>query len=60
MAPLDAVVRVCQMGGASTGSGADNAGIEGEPEDVVGDKWSLVVAICVRSKARSLRRSVGG
>ena len=57
MAPRDAVVRVCQIGGASIGSGADDAGFE-EVED--GDKWSLVVAICVRSIARSLRRSVGG
>ena len=39
MAPRDAVVRVCQIGGASAGSGGDDAGTEEELEDdVVGDK----------------------
>ena len=49
------------MGGASVGSGGDKVEVE-EPDDeeVAGDRWSLVVAICVRSKARSLRRSVAG
>ena len=39
MAPRDAVVRVCQMGGASVSSGGDEGGFEEEPDDEdVGDK----------------------
>lgn len=62
MAPRDAVVRVCQMGGGSVESGNREEFEEKEPDDngLGRDKWSLVVAMCVRSKARSLRRSVAG
>jgi hypothetical protein len=61
MAPREAVVRVCQIGGGSVESSGEE-GFEDEPDDneFGRDKWSLVVAMCVRSKARSLRRSVAG
>lgn len=51
-------MRVCQIRGASMGSTGEE-GFEAE-DDEVGDKWSLVVAIWVKSKARSLSRSVAG
>ena len=39
MAPRDAVVSVCQRGGASIGSNGDEGAFEEEPGDeVVGDK----------------------
>jgi hypothetical protein len=59
-APLEAVVRVSQMGGCGEWS-KSMAEWWGElGDDGCGERWSFVAAIWVRSEASSLRRSVEG
>lgn len=62
-APLEAVVRVAQMGGCGEWSKSMGEVAEGWAElgdDGCGERWSFVAAIWVRSEASSLRRSVEG